>query len=282
MKIEELLKEGKIRLTENKIEDANLIARVLIEFVLKIDRNELIKKQLQEVEKEKEEVYKQKVEQILQGMPIQYITNSQEFMKLNFFVNENVLIPQPDTEILVEEVIKIAQSENKIKILDICTGSGCIGISLAYYLKNAKITMSDISKNAIEIAKKNAKDNKVLDKTKFIKSDLFENIEEKFDIIVSNPPYIETDVIKNLSKQVQNEPKIALDGGKDGLLFYRKLIKEAPNFLNDNGYLCMEIGYDQKEKVIELAKQEEKFSKIEAIKDLSRNDRVIICKKGRK
>lgn len=278
MKIEELLKEGKIKLTENKIEDANLIARVLLEFVLKIDRNELIKKQLQEVEKEKKKEYKQKIEQILQGIPLQYITNSQEFMKLNFFVNENVLIPQPDTEILVEEVIKIAQSENKIKILDICTGSGCIGVSLAYYLKNAKITMSDISKNAIEIAKKNAKENKVLEKTKFIKSDLFENIEEKFDIIVSNPPYIETDVIKNLSKQVQNEPKIALDGGEDGLLFYRKLINEAPNFLNDNGYLCMEIGYNQKEKVIELAEQEETFSKIEAIKDLSRNDRVIICK----
>lgn len=278
MKIDELLKEGKIKLTENKIEDANLIARVLLEFILKIDRNELIKKQLQEIEKEKEEEYKQKIEQILQGMPLQYITNSQEFMKLNFFVNENVLIPQPDTEVLVEEVIKIAQIESKTKILDICTGSGCIGVSLAYYLKNAKITMSDISKNAIEIAKKNAKENKVLEKTKFIKSDLFENIKEKFDIIVSNPPYIETDVIKNLSKQVQNEPKIALDGGKDGLLFYRKLINEAPNFLNDNGYLCMEIGYNQKEKVIELAKQEETFSKIEAIKDLSGNDRVIICR----
>lgn len=278
MKIDELLKEGKIKLTENKIEDANLIARVLLEFILKIDRNELIKKQLQEIEKEKEEEYKQKIEQILQGMPLQYITNSQEFMKLNFFVNENVLIPQPDTEVLVEEVIKIAQIESKTKILDICTGSGCIGVSLAYYLKDAKITMSDISKNAIEIAKKNAKENKVLEKTEFIKSDLFENIKEKFDIIVSNPPYIETDVIKNLSKQVQNEPKIALDGGVDGLLFYRKLIKEAPNFLNDNGYLCMEIGYDQKEKVIELAKQKESFSKIEAIKDLSGNDRVIICK----
>ena len=278
MKIDELLKEGKIKLTENKIEDANLIARVLLEFILKIDRNELIKKQLQEIEKEKEEEYKQKIEQILQGMPLQYITNSQEFMKLNFFVNENVLIPQPDTEVLVEEVIKIAQIESKTKILDICTGSGCIGVSLAYYLKNAKITMSDISKNAIEIAKKNAKENKVLEKTKFIKSDLFESIKEKFDIIVSNPPYIETDVIKNLSKQVQNEPKIALDGGVDGLLFYRKLIKEAPNFLNDNGYLCMEIGYDQKEKVIELAKQKESFSKIEAIKDLSGNDRVIICR----
>ena len=278
MKIDELLKEGKIKLTENKIEDANLIARVLLEFILKIDRNELIKKQLQEIEKEKEEEYKQKIEQILQGMPLQYITNSQEFMKLNFFVNENVLIPQPDTEVLVEEVIKIAQIESKTKILDICTGSGCIGVSLAYYLKNAKITMSDISKNAIEIAKKNAKENKVLEKTEFIKSDLFENIKEKFDIIVSNPPYIETDLIKNLSKQVQNEPKIALDGGVDGLLFYRKLIKEAPNFLNDNGYICMEIGYNQKEKVIELAKQEKSFSKIEAIKDLSGNDRVIICR----
>lgn len=282
MKIKELIEYGKKILNKNEVDDSSIISRKLAEYILQLNRQEIIINSEKEVKEEQKDIYYLALIEIIQGMPIQYITNSQEFMKLNFFVNENVLIPQPDTEILVEEVIKIAQAENKIKILDICTGSGCIGISLAYYLKNAKISMSDISKNAIEIAKKNAKDNKVLDKTKFIKSDLFENIEEKFDIIVSNPPYIETDVIKNLSKQVQNEPKIALDGGEDGLLFYRKLIKESPNFLNDNGYLCMEIGYDQKEKVIELAKQEESFSKIEAIKDLSGNDRVIICKKGRK
>lgn len=278
MKIKELIEYGKKILNKNEVDDSSIISRELAEYILQLNRQEIITNLEKEVKEEQKDRYYLALIEIIQGMPIQYITNTQEFMKLNFFVNENVLIPQPDTEILVEEVIKIAELESKTKILDMCTGSGCIGVSLAYYLKNAKITMSDISKNAIEIAKKNAKENKVLEKTEFIKSDLFENIEEKFDIIVSNPPYIETDVIKSLSKQVQNEPKIALDGGKDGLLFYRKLIKEAPNFLNDNGYLCMEIGYNQKEEVIKLAKQKESFLKIEAIKDLSGNDRVIICK----
>lgn len=279
MKIEELLKEGRKKIINNQIEDASLIAKILLEFILKINRNEIIIKQEQEVEKEKEQEYKLAIEKIVEGIPLQYITNNQEFMKLNFYVDENVLIPQPDTEILVEEVLKIAKKENKEKVLDICTGSGCIGIALANGLENARITMSDISKNAIEIAKKNAKNNNVLEKTRFIESDMFENINEKFDIIVSNPPYIETNVIETLSKQVQNEPQIALDGGEDGLIFYRELINRASKFLNNNGYLCMEIGYDQKEKVIELAKKKKVFSKIESIKDLSGNDRVIICKK---
>ena len=279
MKIEELLKEGKRILIENNIEDANIIARILLEFVLKINRNEIFLKQEQEVKIESEEKYRLNIEKIVQGVPLQYITNSQEFMGLSFYVNENVLIPQPDTEILVEEVIKIVSKENKMNILDICTGSGCIGISLANAVPNAKITMSDISKNAIETAKKNAKENDVIERIEFIESDMFENIKGKFDIIVSNPPYIETDVINTLSKQVQNEPIIALDGGEDGLVFYKILINDAPNFLKDNGYLCMEIGYDQKEKVIELAKQKGVFSKIEEVKDLSGNDRVIICKK---
>ena len=285
MKIEELLKEGKENLIKNNIEDANVIARVLLQFVLNMNRNELVLKNGEEVEKQKEEEYKIVIEKIIKGIPLQYITNNQEFMKLNFFVNENVLIPQPDTEILVEEVLGIVnknkeeKEEKTNKILDMCSGSGCIGISLANYMKNVKVTMSDISKDAIEVAKKNAKDNNVYDKVKFIQSDLFENIKEKFDIIVSNPPYIETKTIKKISKQVQNEPIIALDGGEDGLLFYRKLINEAPDFLNDKGYLCMEIGYDQKDKVINLAKEKNEFSKIEAIKDLSGNDRVIILRK---
>ena len=279
MKIEELLKQGKEKLVKNNIEDASIISRLLLQFILNIDRNEIIINQEKEVEEENEKEFNLAIEKILCGLPLQYITNYQEFMRLKFYVNENVLIPQPDTEIVVEEVLKIAKKENKQKILDICTGSGCIGISLAYYLENVRITMSDISINAIEIAKKNAKNNNVLEKIEFIQSDMFENIKEKFDIIVSNPPYIETSVIKTLSKQVQNEPKIALDGGEDGLIYYRELINKATKFLNDNGYLCMEIGYDQKEKVIELAKKEEIFSKIESIKDLAGNDRVIICKK---
>ena len=279
MKIEELLKLGKKELIENSVQDGNLIARILLQFILKIDRSEIIRYQEDDVEEENEIEYKNAIKQIIKGRPLQYITKNQEFMGLNFYVDENVLIPQPDTEILVEEVIEIAKKENKLKILDVCTGSGCIGISLAHYIKEISITMSDISRNAIEIAKKNAKANNVIDRSTFIVSDLFENIKEKFDIIVSNPPYIETDIISTLSKQVQNEPLMALDGGKDGLIFYRKLINKAPNLLNDNGYLCMEIGYNQKEKVIELAKERKCFKNIKSIKDLSGNDRVIICKK---
>ena len=279
MKIEELLKEGKKELIKNKIEDSSLIARVLLEYLLKIDRNEIIKREMQEVNEEKEKDYKKAIEKILQGIPLQYITNNQEFMKLSFYVDENVLIPQPDTEILVEEVLLLANKENKKSILDICTGSGCIGISLSYYLENAKVTMSDISKNAIEIAKKNAENNNLLDKVKFIESDLFEKIEEKFDIIVSNPPYIETGVIKTLPKEVQNEPTLALDGGEDGLKFYRDLLDKAPYYLNENGYLCMEIGYNQKEEVIKIAEKTGLYSKIRAVKDLSGNDRVIVCRK---
>lgn len=279
MKVEELLKEGKQILINNKIEDANIIARILLEHILKIQRQELIKKLEEEVEKEEKQEYEKEIQNIIQGMPLQYITNKQEFMKLSFYVDENVLIPQPDTEILVEEVLSISNKESKNKILDICTGSGCIGISLAYYLQNAKITMSDISKKAIEIAEKNAKNNGIIEKVEIIESDLFKNIKEQFDIIVTNPPYIETKTISSLAKEVQKEPKLALDGGEDGLLFYRKIIEEAPNFLKNNGYLCMEIGYNQKEKVIELAKQKGIFVKIEAKKDLAGNDRIIICKK---
>lgn len=277
MKLEELLRKGKRKLTENQIEDASFIARVLLQYVLKLDRTDLILREGQEIEEGKEKEYWKTIEKIVQGIPIQYITKSQEFYGLNFYVDENVLIPQPDTEILVEEVLKIAQQKNKI--LDICTGSGCIGIALARCLENVEITMSDISRKALEIAKKNAIQNGVIEKVKLLESNLFEKINEKYDIIVSNPPYIETNVIKTLSKQVQNEPKLALDGGKDGLYFYRRLLEEASKYLEKKGYLCIEIGYQQKEQVIELAKKTGVFSKIEVKQDLTGNDRVIIAKR---
>ena len=229
-----------------------------------------------EIKEEQIREYIQVIDKIIEGIPLQYITNSQEFYGLNFYVDENVLIPQPDTEILVEEVLKIAKDGNKI--LDICTGSGCIGISIASNIENVQITMSDISKKALKVAEKNAKSNEVIEKVELMQSDMFEKIDSTFDIIVSNPPYIETKVIKNLDKQVQKEPIIALDGGEDGLVFYRKIIKEAPKYLKEKGCLCLEIGYDQKEKVVELIKKEEIYTEIKEIKDLSGNDRVIIAR----
>ena len=210
-------------------------------------------------------------------VPIQYITNKQEFMQLNFFVNENVLIPRSDTEILVEEIIENYKNK-EVKILDLCTGSGCIAISLKKYIENSKVYAIDISEEALNIAKQNAMNNET-DIT-FIKSDMFSNIkEEKFDIIVSNPPYIKTEVIKKLDKEVKKEPLIALDGGNDGLYFYKKIIEEGYKFLNEEGKIFFEIGYDQKEDIINLINNNNKYELIKTKKDLENNDRIIVIGK---
>lgn len=231
MKIKDLVNYGKKILSENNIEDSGVISRILAEYILKMQRMELIANEDKQINSLDKDRYYLSLIELVQGMPIQYITNNQEFMKINFYVDENVLIPQPDTEILVEEVIDIANKIKNVKILDICTGSGCIGTSIAKYVENSNVIMSDISRNALEIAKKNYTNN-VNKEAKFIESDMFENIKEKFDIIVSNPPYIKTKVIDTLPENVKKEPYIALDGGEDGLKFYKILINEAANHLN--------------------------------------------------
>lgn len=280
MKIQEMIKEANKKLKENKIEDASFIARILLQFVLKMDRTEIMLKQAQEIEEKRIQEYRKVIQEIVEGKPLQYITKKQEFYGLNFYVDENVLIPQPDTEILVEEALTIAKGKENPKLLDICTGSGAIGIALAANLEKAEITMSDISRNALEVAKKNAKENKVSEKVKLVQSNLFEKIEDNYFMIVSNPPYIETEVIKTLSKQVQKEPILALDGGKDGLYFYRKLIEEAPKHLQQGGYLCMEIGYNQKEEVLKLIQENGTYTHSYSKKDLSGNDRIIVSTIG--
>ena len=200
-------------------------------------------------------------------------------MKLNFFVNENVLIPRQDTEILVEEVINLAKKTNAKTILDLCTGSGAIAVSLAKYLPNTEITAVDISQEALKVAKKNAINNEVENQITFISSDLFTNLEnQKFDIIVSNPPYIKEAVMKDLDKEVKREPELALNGGKDGLYFYRKIISSSYQYLKYKGYLCLEIGFDQKIDVIELIENEEKFENTYSKKDLYNNDRIIVTR----
>ena len=280
MKIKELIIRATEELKNNNVEDANLKARILLSYILKKDKEYLIINQDEFVKRESINEYMNKLEEIEEGMPLQYITKSQEFMKLNFYVDENVLIPRPDTEILVEEVIDILNDNESLNILDMCTGSGAIAISIAKYTNNASIYASDISKKALEIAKKNARKNKVEDKIKFIESNLFENIDEiKFDIIISNPPYIKTNIIHTLSKEVKREPMIALDGGKDGLNFYRKIINEASTFLKNKGYLCLEIGFDQKEAVIDLIDKTNEYDKIYSKKDLAGNDRIVIAKR---
>ena len=278
MKVKELINYGREVLIKNNIEDYSIISKMLAKHILKMNNVEIMINEEKEISEEEKKQYDFALTKIVNGTPIQYITNNQEFMGINFYVNENVLIPQPDTEILVEEVIKLCENyKEEINILDICTGSGAIGISIVKNVKNAILTVSDISDKALDIAEMNAKNNELLNRIDFVKSDMFENINNKFDIIVSNPPYIETNVISTLSKQVQNEPHLALDGGKDGLDFYRILANQAKEYLKPNGYLCMEIGYDQKEKVEQLLK-ENGYKNIYCKKDLSGNDRIIVAK----
>lgn len=275
MKLKEMLEQAITKLKENNIEEWASKARRLLAFTLNVSKEYLIINNESEIPEEKIREYHENIEQLIDGKPIQYIIGKQEFMGIDFIVNKNVLIPQPDTEILVEETIKLARTIKNPQILDLCTGSGAIAISIAKYVPSSKIYASDISKEALKIAVLNAKKNKV----QFIQSDLFENIYSKFDIIVSNPPYIKTEEIKTLSKEVQNEPILALDGGQDGLYFYRKIIKQAHKYLNKNGTLCLEIGEDQKETVVNLIETSENYTNIKTYKDLAGNDRVVICRK---
>ena len=279
MTISELIKKGIIELKNGNIEEPKLKARLLMQYVLNKSRQYVIVNDREELDNIKEKQYLEEIKILKKGVPIEHITHQKEFMKLSFFVDKNVLIPRQDTEILVEEVINIAKKNNAKKILDLCTGSGAIAVSLAKYLPQAEITAIDISNEALKIAKKNAISNNVENQITFISSDMFTNLnEEKFDISVSNPPYIKTNVIKNLDIQVQNEPYIALDGGKDGLDFYKKIINESYQYLKYNGYLCLEIGFDQKIDVIELIENTESFTGTYSKKDLFDNDRIIVTR----
>lgn len=279
MTISELIKKGMIELKNGNIEEPKLKARLLMQYVLNKSRQYVIVNDREELDNIKEKQYLEEIKILKKGVPIEHITHQKEFMKLSFFVDKNVLIPRQDTEILVEEVINIAKKNNSKKILDLCTGSGAIAVSLAKYLPQAEITAIDISNEALKIAKKNAISNNVENQITFISSDMFTNLnEEKFDVIVSNPPYIKTNVIKNLDIQVQNEPYIALDGGKDGLDFYKKIINESYQYLKYNGYLCLEIGFDQKIDVIELIENTESFTGTYSKKDLFDNDRIIVTR----
>lgn len=277
MTIREALTKGMIILKSNNIETPKLKARLLLQYILKKDRQYLIVYDNKEIDKKEQWEYFVNIEKIANGVPLQHITHTQEFMKMDFFVNENVLIPRPDTEILVEEVIKLAKNMDKPKILDLCTGSGAIAISIAKNIPSAEVLAIDISEKALEVAKKNA--NNLQSKVKFKKSNLFSNIGKmKFDIIVSNPPYIKKSDIKLLSNEVQKEPQMALDGGYDGLDFYRKISSQAIDYLKFGSYLCFEIGYDQQEDVTEIIKDTKHYNDTYCKKDLFGNDRVIVTK----
>lgn len=280
MKIKEILFQGVSILKEYNIEDSNMKARIILADLLEKNKEYLIIHSEDEVKDEICRVFLKNIERLKKQEPLQYIINKQEFMGFEFYVDNNVLIPQPDTEILVEEVISLAEKlkndiKEEIKILDLCTGSGAIAISLSRLVGNSIVSASDISEAALKIAKENAIKNQA--NIVFFESDLFDKIsnKDKFDIIVSNPPYIETDIIKDLSEEVRKEPILALDGGIDGLYFYRKIIKNAKEYLNENGYLAFEIGYNQRVEVEKIFK-ECGYKNIYSKKDLSKNDRIVV------
>lgn len=280
MKIKEVLEEQMKKLKQNNINDAGVKAKIILAFILDVKKEYLLMHDDIEIKEEDIQLYEKCIDEIIEGKPIQYITHQQEFMKINFYVDENVLIPQPDTEILVEETITTIKNINSKKILDLCTGSGAIAISLAKYTKANEIYASDISKKALKVAIKNATDNDVIGRVKFIESDLFKKLLGfTFDIIVSNPPYIKRNTIKKLDKEVQNEPHIALDGGEDGLIFYKEIIENAYNYLANNGKLMLEIGYDQKNEVIQILEKQNRYKDIYSKKDLCGNDRIIVATK---
>ena len=275
MTIKQAITKGMIMLKSNNVESPKLKARLLLQYVLDKPRQYIIVYDNKEIDKQQQWQYFVNIEKLTKGIPLQHITHTQEFMKMDFYVDENVLIPRPDTEILVEEVIKIAKKIDSPKILDLCTGSGAIAISLKKYIPNAQVYAVDISKKALEIAKKNA--NRLEANVKFIESNLFDKVKkEKFDIIVSNPPYIKKSDINYLSQEVQKEPQLALDGGYDGLDFYRKISYQAIDYLKFGSYLCFEIGFDQKEEVMEIIDKVEHYKGTYCKKDLCGNDRVII------
>lgn len=287
----QLLKLGKEKLKQENIEEAESKAKRLLEFVLQQSREETIRNSLEEISVMQYKSYEEKLQEVIQGKPLQYITHSQEFMGLSFYVDENVLIPQPDTEILVGQALEKIQSiqDRRVQMLDLCTGSGAIAISIAKKMQEIaeeyQVIATDISDKALEVAQRNARQNQVQKQIQFLQSDMFSNLKEReFDVIVSNPPYIETKVIQTLSKEVRKEPRIALDGGEDGLKFYREILENAKQYLKTGGYVLVEIGYDQGEKLVKLWQELKENCQLELItkepiKDLGNNDRVMIFQK---
>ncbi len=268
---------GEYILSEAHIEDSKTDAWLLLEMICKIDKAYYFLHKDDELSAEEKQEYALVLAKRAERIPLQYITGHQEFMGLKFQVNSNVLIPRQDTELLVEHALAMLTLEEKI--LDLCTGTGCIAVSMAYYGKEKKVQVaaSDISKTVLLTAKENANHNQV--QVDFIRSDLFEKITEKYTMILTNPPYIPTKVIEELQPEVRDfEPMIALDGHDDGYHFYRRIAAEAGNYLEDEGHLLLEIGNDQTVVVSGLLKQAG-FIDIEVKKDLSGHDRLIICRK---
>ena len=291
MKTRILIREGEYRLAKAGCMEAKADAQELYCFLMGIDRLQVFMKAEEEADEEVERKYLALIARRAERIPLQYITGVQEFMGHRFRVDQSVLIPRQDTETLVLEAAKTVQNNSRQKLslierlrggkewelLDLCCGSGAVGISMAKICDKIQLTGTDISGAAVAMAETNAKSLRV--KAEFLVGDLFEPVKgRKFDMIVSNPPYIKTNMIAVLQEEIKNyEPREALDGGRDGLDYYQRIIKEAPEYLEKDGFLFFEIGHDQGEDLRKMLKDDGRFTPAEVIRDLPGRDRVVKC-----
>ena len=296
--VKEMLTMGEKQLMDSDIADATRDCKILYCYMMDIPFSKIILEYQEVLQDRLCDKYFELIDRRSKGEPVQYIMGSQEFMGLEFIVNENVLIPRQDTETLVEDALEIINTgtlrgedmdvkRKEWDILDLCTGSGAIGVSLARIANKVNVTCSDISEGAIKVAKENAQKHGVAKSVKFEQGDLFKPFskhfrKQKFDMIISNPPYIKSSIIPTLQKEVcEHEPLSALDGGKSGLDFYERIVSGVGSHLRKSGVLLLEIGHDQGEAVSGLLSRNGEFTSIRVLKDLANRDRIVFAKKSK-
>lgn len=296
--VKEMLTMGEKQLMDSDIADATRDCKILYCYMMDIPFSKIILEYQEVLQDRLCDKYFELIDRRSKGEPVQYIMGSQEFMGLEFIVNENVLIPRQDTETLVEDALEIINTgtlrgedmdvkRKEWDILDLCTGSGAIGVSLARIANKVNVTCSDISEGAIKVAKENAQKHGVAKSVKFEQGDLFKPFskhfrKQKFDMIISNPPYIKSSIIPTLQKEVcEHEPLSALDGGESGLDFYERIVSGVGSHLRKSGVLLLEIGHDQGETVSGLLSRNGDFTSIRVLKDLANRDRIVFAKKSK-
>ena len=279
MNIQTLLNQASKMLDNSSNTSSKLDSEILLSKIIKKNRQYLILNSNEELKKENIKSFDYLVKRRKKGEPIAYLINKKEFWKQNFYINQNVLIPRPDTETLVEETLKLFNVNSKLNMLDIGTGSGCILLSILKERRNFFGTGIDISKKAINVARFNAKMHQLSNRVKFYNSDVDKFLIGKYDLVVSNPPYIKRQDLKYLEVDVKGfEPKLALDGGKDGFSKITKVISKTSTLLKRNGRFILEIGFGQKKKILSILKQNNFFIN-KVVKDYGKNDRCIISTK---
>ncbi len=296
--VKEMLTMGEKQLMDSDIADATRDCKILYCYMMDIPFSKIILEYQEVLQDRLCDKYFELIDRRSKGEPVQYIMGSQEFMGLEFIVNENVLIPRQDTETLVEDALEIINTgtlrgedmdvkRKEWDILDLCTGSGAIGVSLARIANKVNVTCSDISEGAIKVAKENAQKHGVAKSVKFEQGDLFKPFskhfrKQKFDMIISNPPYIKSSIIPTLQKEVcEHEPLSALDGGESGLDFYERIVSGVGSHLRKSGVLLLEIDHDQGEAVSGLLSRNGEFTSIRVLKDLANRDRIVFAKKSK-